>query len=72
MASYNLLAYINSLLLSQPLREPLMQEAIQLMELPVSSYGLDVGCGIGLNTFMLAEAVGPDGRIVGLDLLIIE
>lgn len=60
-------AYINSLLLSQSLREPLMKDVIRLMALPASSYGLDVGCGIGLNTFMLAEALGANGRIVGLD-----
>lgn len=67
MASSDMSGYINSLLLSQPLREPLMKDVIRLMALPASSYGLDVGCGIGLNTFMLAETLGFDGRIVGLD-----
>jgi SAM-dependent methyltransferase len=29
---------------------------------------LDLGCGAGTTTLALAEAVGPDGRVVGLDL----
>lgn len=28
---------------------------------------LDIGCGTGLNLPLLAEAVGPTGRVVGLD-----
>jgi len=67
MDSINMTGYINSLLLSQPLREPLMKNIIKSIQLPASSYGLDVGCGIGLNTFLLAEELGPEGRMVGLD-----
>ena len=29
---------------------------------------LDVGCGCGLDAFVAAGLVGPDGRVVGLDL----
>ena len=29
---------------------------------------LDVGCGCGTTTFALADAVGPKGRVVGLDI----
>jgi demethylmenaquinone methyltransferase/2-methoxy-6-polyprenyl-1,4-benzoquinol methylase len=29
---------------------------------------LDAGCGIGLPTLLLAEAIGPDGHVTGLDL----
>lgn len=67
MDSHDMPGYMNSLLLSQPLREPLMKDIVQSMQLPVSSYGLDLGCGIGLNTIMLAKALGPGGRIVGID-----
>jgi len=28
---------------------------------------LDLGCGTGLNFPLLVEAVGPDGRVIGLD-----
>jgi SAM-dependent methyltransferase len=29
---------------------------------------LDVGCGTGLNFSALEEGIGPDGRLIGLDL----
>ena len=59
--------YMKSLQLSHPLREPIVGEIIQSMQLPESGCGLDVGCGIGLNTIMLAQALGSEGRVVGLD-----
>ena len=37
------------------------------LELPAGSRGLDVGCGVGLYTLWLAEAVGPKGRVVGIE-----
>ena len=30
---------------------------------------LDVGCGAGIDTILAAQAVGPTGRAIGLDLL---
>jgi len=59
--------YIRQLRESYPLREPLLREVIQAWELPPGSRGLDVGCGIGQPTLLLAEAVGPAGRVTGLD-----
>ena len=53
--------------ISEPLRAPLMRSAIQALELPKASRGLDVGCGIGLQIPLLAEAVGPGGHVTGLD-----
>ena len=35
--------------------------------LPPGSRGLDAGCGVGLYTLWLAEAVGPRGQVVGLE-----
>jgi ubiquinone/menaquinone biosynthesis C-methylase UbiE len=60
--------YIQSLLEANPLREPLLRSIVQALHLPLGSYGLDAGCGIGLQTLLLAEAVGAQGHITGLDL----
>lgn len=51
-----------------PLREPVIQAAIHSMQLPFGSRGLDAGCGIGHQTMLLTEAVGPTGHVTGLDL----
>lgn len=51
-----------------PLREPVLRSAMQALQLPIGSLGLDAGCGIGLQTLLLAEMVGPGGHITGLDL----
>jgi ubiquinone/menaquinone biosynthesis C-methylase UbiE len=53
---------------SNSLREPVLRSAIQALQLPSGSRGLDAGCGIGLLTLLLAEAVGPAGHVTGLDL----
>jgi demethylmenaquinone methyltransferase/2-methoxy-6-polyprenyl-1,4-benzoquinol methylase len=50
------------------LREPVLLSAIQDLQLPLGSRGLDAGCGIGLQALLLAAAVGPAGHITGLDL----
>ena len=60
------LAY--KLCMSDFLREPVIGSAIQVLELPWGSSGLDAGCGIGSHTLLLAEAVGPAGHVIGLDL----
>jgi len=61
--------YIQRLLESNPLREPLLRSIVKSLQLPRGSRGLDAGCGIGFQTLLLAEAVGSVGHIVGLDLL---
>jgi SAM-dependent methyltransferase len=43
------------------------QAAIADLALPLGSRGLDVGCGLGLYTLWLAEAVGPGGSVVGIE-----
>jgi demethylmenaquinone methyltransferase/2-methoxy-6-polyprenyl-1,4-benzoquinol methylase len=60
--------YAHSLYLSDFLREPVIRSAIWALQLPSESRGLDAGCGIGRHTLLLAEAVGPDGHVTGLDL----
>jgi ubiquinone/menaquinone biosynthesis C-methylase UbiE len=61
--------YIQRLLESNPLREPLLRTIIQSLQLPKGSHGLDAGCGIGLQCLLLLEAVGIEGHIYGLDIL---
>lgn len=61
-------AVIQRLLTANPLREPLLRQIVRSLQLPPGSTGLDVGCGIGLQELLLAEAVGPDGRVTGLDI----
>jgi demethylmenaquinone methyltransferase/2-methoxy-6-polyprenyl-1,4-benzoquinol methylase len=60
--------YARRLLLSNLLREPAILAAIRALHLPPGSRGLDVGCGIGLHTPLLAQAVGHAGHVIGLDL----
>ena len=61
--------YIQNLLEANPLREPLLRSITEHLQLPQGSHGLDAGCGIGLQTVLLAEAVGPNGHITGIDIL---
>jgi ubiquinone/menaquinone biosynthesis C-methylase UbiE len=61
-------AYVQSLMVTKPLVESVHRSAIQALQLPSGSGGLDAGCGIGLQALLLAEAVGPAGHITGLDL----
>jgi len=60
--------YIQSLMEANPLREPALRSVIQALQLLRGSHGLDVGCGIGLQALLLAEAVGPEGYVTGLDI----
>jgi len=59
--------YAYKLYLSDFLREPVIRSAIQALQLPSGSQGLDAGCGIGSHTLLLAEAVAPAGHVTGLD-----
>ncbi len=61
-------AYLQSLVVTNPLVQPIHRSAIQALQLPFGSRGLDAGCGIGLQALLLAEAVGPAGYVTGLDL----
>ncbi len=61
--------YIQNLLESNPLREPLIRQIIRALELPSGSHGLDAGCGIGLQALLLLDAIGPNSHVTGLDIL---
>jgi len=60
--------YIQSLLEANPLREPVLRSIIRSLRLARGSRGLDVGCGIGLQALLLADAVGQAGRVTGVDI----
>lgn len=53
---------------SNPLREPALRSAMAALQLAPGSRGLDIGCGIGLQTPLLAEAAGLNGHVTGLDI----
>jgi ubiquinone/menaquinone biosynthesis C-methylase UbiE len=59
--------YTQKLAVFNPLNEPVIRAAVQALQLPPGSRGLDAGCGIGLQALSLAEAVGPAGHVTGLD-----
>jgi ubiquinone/menaquinone biosynthesis C-methylase UbiE len=61
-------AYVEALEVTYPLVEPVHRAALEALDLPPGSPGLDAGCGIGLQALLLAEAVGPAGHVTGLDL----
>jgi len=60
--------YLRMLRVTHSLRVPALRSAIRALRLSLGSRGLDAGCGIGLPALLLAEAVGPDGHVTGLDL----
>ncbi len=64
----NLNNYTAKLYLSDFLREPLVRTIVNSLYLPYGGRGVDIGCGIGSNTLILAEAVGESGNVVGIDL----
>jgi ubiquinone/menaquinone biosynthesis C-methylase UbiE len=60
-------AAIDAMAATNPLREEMLRAAIRALDPPPGSRGLDAGCGLGLPALLLAEAIGPDGRIAALD-----
>src|SRR3974377_1897079 len=42
--------------------------AVEKLRLRPGDFVLDLACGTGLNFRLLRERVGPDGRVIGLDL----
>ncbi len=42
--------------------------AVQALGLRAGDTVVDIACGTGLNFALIEEAIGPDGRIVGVDL----
>ena len=42
--------------------------AVQALGLRAGDFMIDIACGTGLNFPLIEEVIGPDGRIVGVDL----
>ena len=61
-------SYIKMAIRANSMREPMLRQAIDSLNLPSGSMGLDAGCGIGFQALLLAEAVGPTGHVTGLDI----
>ncbi len=51
-----------------PVVERNRKRVIELLQLKRGDTVLDVGCGTGLNFPLLEDAIGPEGRIIGIDL----
>jgi demethylmenaquinone methyltransferase/2-methoxy-6-polyprenyl-1,4-benzoquinol methylase len=50
------------------MREPAIRSAIRTLQFGPNSHGLDIGCGIGNVTRLLAESIAPRGRVTGVDI----
>src|SRR5215470_14566740 len=48
-------------------QEPEARQLIADLKLRRGSRGLDAGCGVGLYALWLAEAIGPRGRVLGIE-----
>ena len=48
--------------------EPFGQAALRAAAARAGEHVLDIGCGCGSSTLALAQAVGPQGRVLGVDI----
>lgn len=46
---------------------PIKQRSHESMQIQYGQRILDVGCGPGIDTVHIAQIVGPDGRVIGID-----
>jgi len=47
--------------------QPIKKRSYELLRIAPNQSVLDVGCGPGIDTLAMAELVGPQGRVLGLD-----
>ena len=62
------IAQIKSLEEANPLRESVLRAIMTDLKFAPGSHGLDIGCGIGLQAALLAQAVAPKGHVTGVDI----
>lgn len=67
MGWYDLFAYTYDMQLEK-LYRPWREQALEMADLPRGGVVLDLACGTGQNFDLLVDAVGPEGRVVGVDL----
>ncbi len=60
--------YVKKLDETFPVRENILRRVIKHLDLPEDGHGLDAGCGLALQTIIIAEETGPESRITGLDI----
>jgi len=60
-------SYLDSQRVSSVLRKPVLEAAIEVVDPNRGSTGLDLACGTGTMTFLLADWVGDRGHVTGLD-----
>jgi demethylmenaquinone methyltransferase/2-methoxy-6-polyprenyl-1,4-benzoquinol methylase len=65
---YRRLSGFYDLLAVPRLTNGVRREAVARLRLPAGGSVMDLGCGTGLNFPMLVQAIGPTGRVVGVDL----
>ena len=59
--------YLHKMKAFRVLKEPVIKQVLESLTLPARSKGLDVGCGDGYYTLMLAENAGPGSHVTGID-----
>ena len=59
--------YAENLRRIRRLSRGIVREAMDEMALKRGSVGVDLGCGIGLDSLLLGTAVGERGRVIGVD-----
>ena len=50
-----------------PLIQQVKRQMLEVRPVGQGDHILDVGCGLGHEVFRLAELVGPQGRVIGID-----
>ncbi len=61
--------YLKKMEAFRVLKEPVIRHVLESSALPTGSKGLDVGCGDGYYTLILAENAGPGGHVTGIDVI---